>query len=207
MTDAKPKRRWFRYSLRTLLVLVTLAAVGSWGYWIGWPQWKLHRRESQFVEPIKNVKAGDMLRVLQNVVHRDPETRFLTSDSIWDIQPSRATNMWAFVFPDRIYCILMVIDGEHHSGSMNDDPLTRIELLDLGLPPAEYTDQWRQGRRPVDIFEHSDSATWPPSTSRGTDRLSSYLGNFLYFVYGDRKDNPGYQYKVIYADPPANPIK
>jgi hypothetical protein len=204
MNEAKPKCS-FRFGLRTLLVMVTLAAVGSW-FFFSWPRWKLHLRESQFIEPIKNAKAGDMLRVVQQFIHRDPETRFLTSDSLWDIQPRRATNMWAFVFPDRIYCILMEIDGEHHNGNTNDDPLNKIELLDLALPPTDYTDQWRQGRRPVAMFEHSNSTSWPPPpSSRGTDKLSSYLGNFLYFVYGDRKDNPGYQYKVIYSDPPAKP--
>ena len=31
MTETKPKRRWFRFSLRTLLVTVTLLCV-----WLGW---------------------------------------------------------------------------------------------------------------------------------------------------------------------------
>ena len=31
MTETKPKRRWFRFSLRTLFVLVTIIGVGA-GY-------------------------------------------------------------------------------------------------------------------------------------------------------------------------------
>jgi hypothetical protein len=58
MTDAKPKRRWFRFSLRTLLVLVTLAAVGSWAYWIGWPWWLVSREQSQIVELVSQLKIG-----------------------------------------------------------------------------------------------------------------------------------------------------
>ena len=29
MTETKPKRRWFRFSLRTLFVLVTIIGVGA----------------------------------------------------------------------------------------------------------------------------------------------------------------------------------
>jgi hypothetical protein len=35
--DEKPRRRWFRFSLRTLFLLVTLAAVSA-----GWVSWSLN---------------------------------------------------------------------------------------------------------------------------------------------------------------------
>jgi hypothetical protein len=40
MTETKPKRRWFKFSLRTLFVLVTIAGVGaSWvTYQLNWIQ-------------------------------------------------------------------------------------------------------------------------------------------------------------------------
>jgi hypothetical protein len=31
MTETKPKRRWFRFSLRTFLIAITL-----FGAWLGW---------------------------------------------------------------------------------------------------------------------------------------------------------------------------
>jgi hypothetical protein len=37
MTDAKPKRRWLRFSLRTLFVLVTIIGVGA-----GWVTYQLN---------------------------------------------------------------------------------------------------------------------------------------------------------------------
>ena len=50
MTEAKPKRRWFRFSLRTLFVLVTAFCV-----WLGW-EVNAARRQKEAVEAI--VKAG-----------------------------------------------------------------------------------------------------------------------------------------------------
>ena len=37
MTTPKPKRRWFQYSLRTLLVLMLLVGVGM--SWVGGVKW------------------------------------------------------------------------------------------------------------------------------------------------------------------------
>jgi hypothetical protein len=42
MTDAKPKRRWFSFSLRTLLLWVTMAAI-SLGFWLE------HRRQDDTI--------------------------------------------------------------------------------------------------------------------------------------------------------------
>src|SRR5436190_10902375 len=43
MTETKPKRRWFRFHLRTFLVIVTLL-----GGWIGWNLYEVRQREQCF---------------------------------------------------------------------------------------------------------------------------------------------------------------
>jgi len=52
--DAKPKRRWFRFSLRTLLVLATIACAG-----FGWLGVKMQqaRRQQQAVEKLEKLGA------------------------------------------------------------------------------------------------------------------------------------------------------
>jgi hypothetical protein len=49
MTDAKPKRRWFRFSLRTFLIVITLFSV-----WLGWKVNAAHeqRRAVAAVRPL-----------------------------------------------------------------------------------------------------------------------------------------------------------
>ena len=60
MNDAPVnRRRWFRFRLRTLLVVVTVAAVGSWGYWVAWPWWQAYREQTLFEAAIQHLKLDD----------------------------------------------------------------------------------------------------------------------------------------------------
>ena len=67
MTETKPKRRWFRFSLRTLLVVVTVAAVASWAYWFGWPWWKVYREQHRFEVAARQLRIGTSYRDLDNL--------------------------------------------------------------------------------------------------------------------------------------------
>jgi hypothetical protein len=43
MIETKPKRRWFRFSLRTFLIIVTL-----FGGWLGWNFYEVRERDRYF---------------------------------------------------------------------------------------------------------------------------------------------------------------
>ena len=64
MTDAfqpiAKRRRRFRFSLRTLLVVVTLAAVGSWGIGLAWPWWQANRQQVQFETAVQKLQRSDV---------------------------------------------------------------------------------------------------------------------------------------------------
>jgi hypothetical protein len=60
MTEAKPKRRWFRFSLRTLFVLVTVFGIGA-GVFLFQKEARLVHQRRQFVAKLeteaKNLKG------------------------------------------------------------------------------------------------------------------------------------------------------
>ena len=77
MTEAKPKRRWFRFSLRTLLVLMTVLCV-----WIG-IQVNSARRQREAVAAI--LKAGGTVafdyQVVRQPLPTTPGSHWLSSDT------------------------------------------------------------------------------------------------------------------------------
>jgi hypothetical protein len=42
--DAKPKRRWYQFSLRTML-LTMIVASATFGYWVHWSREWIHQRQ------------------------------------------------------------------------------------------------------------------------------------------------------------------
>ena len=70
MTETKPKRRWFRFSLRTLLTVVAIAAVASWGYWVGWPWWQAYREQVGFEAAVRQLKAGVTTELAEDQIPR-----------------------------------------------------------------------------------------------------------------------------------------
>src|SRR5437870_1822669 len=54
--DSKPKRRWLRYSLRTLLVFVTLTSAGFG--WFGWQLRIVHARLTFLQRPGVTYQPG-----------------------------------------------------------------------------------------------------------------------------------------------------
>src|SRR5436190_15761270 len=189
-------RHRFRFGLRTLLVVVALAAVASWGYWVGWPWWQSHSKESRFTALVHNIKPGMTLHDLASSLEHFAVIQDLplfTSQAIFDVNPLRATVLRAILFKNHIYCVQALIDGEKDSGKFDDDQLTSIELFDLSLPPPNFT---------------GTKSIRPPRFERGsvgnaaTDNLYlTYLDNFARFIY-HRKNNPGFQYELIYSFPP-----
>ena len=69
MTETKPKRRWFSFSLRTLLLWVTMAAI-SFGFWHEHRSQNDLIRQREFLIVHLNHKIDDMQNEL-NRVHRN----------------------------------------------------------------------------------------------------------------------------------------
>ena len=77
MTEIKPKRRWFQFSLRTFLIAVTL-----FGGWIGW---NLHevRQRKQALEFIVLRKGTVSVYSNNDVMEREPPWRASKLPWMW----------------------------------------------------------------------------------------------------------------------------
>ena len=64
------------------------------------------------------------------------------------------------------------------------------------MPQSVSGNHYQSTFRSVEVFRLS---TRPP------DYQGKYVQDFLKFISGDRTHNPGFQYELIYSDPPAKP--
>jgi hypothetical protein len=191
MDQPPATRRRFRFGLRTLLMVVTPAAVGSWAYWFGWPWWVNYRERAQFVASVKQVKAG--MTIYHGLELTDIEKHAERTQIVGKFDPKiRPVMCFFYSWANAEYCVRFVgTSWEQTPEYLHVDvysPLILFEVFRLPPMPSDYQGQGYDGPRLV--------ALW------GSHQ---YLADFAEFLYSDRKHNPGFQYKLIYSDPPAKP--
>lgn len=123
--DEKPKRRWLRYSLRTLLVLVTIACAA-----FGWLGWKARAKQ----EEREAVKA---IQELGGTVFYDYEYE---NGMVWRRKPPGPA--WLRnLFGDDFYTNVAAV---HYSGNGSDTELSYVlafnHLRELHLERTGVTD-------------------------------------------------------------------
>jgi hypothetical protein len=198
MTEAKPKRRWLRFSLRKLLLVVTLAALASWGYWIGWPGLVANWQQHVFEHSVASLHVG--VRV------RD------TNEETFPFPPHKGDGEWGSLFDingDRIWVgqysltngvyFVCLKCPKGFQGEDYEAPSTRVEVFRLPPVPSNYAAKRKINDDPVAKLARPPSPGEPPD--------DAYYGDFVQFVFGDRKDDFGLKCELIYSDPPAKPIK
>jgi hypothetical protein len=194
MTDNKMKRRWFRFSLWTLFVLVTVVAVGSVAYWIGWPSWQDYCERTSVEKLFMTFKRGMTTDECENVFFDDYSTfkgqvQFESSSSVRagtgniNLDAGKAT-----------YVAFIEFEPNGSDGTVNT--CKRIEVYQLPQPQVGYKARTEIGRD----LESRYFATRPFGPYEFARLL--YIKDFNQFITGDRKNNPGFQYELIYSDPP-----
>jgi len=182
----------FRFSLRTLLIVVALAAAASWAYWIGWPSWLVYREQCQFEATFKQLHVGS------------------TTDDMLALRLSRArevANVLPFTYPDCDWFVRGWPNAVYVAVFLGESSIKR------GRVPSKSVALYRLSPIPKDYQPLSASIrnAWPGWTAEYLAKLkaeqvrSIYAQDFLYFIIEDPKHNPGFKYELIYSDPPAKP--
>jgi hypothetical protein len=187
MTETKPKRRWFRFSLRTLLTVVAIAAVASWGYWVGWPWWQAYREQGGFEAAVRQLKAGVTTELADNQIpSQSHDTAILYSDSSgWVCAISK------YFRRNANYCVYYVFP-ESSRGAGSEIPCVSVSVFRLPRAPHDYQALSEQqfGRRP------------PINDTRLQDM--DYVGDFADFIKDDLPISHGIKFELIYSDPPKS---
>ena len=197
-------RSRFRFGLRTLLVVVALAAVASWAYWIGWPWLTLYREQRRFERTVSQLKAGsnmdDAFRLLKWQWFR---IEYGSSDANSD---NNIIKVLRYELPKSDYYIRFVLPVKAmKNGSITYCPCSNVEVFRAPHVPAEYHAFTQDGLE----MERWNSRLSDHLTVTGTQsRTAPYTPGEIYgrelssFIYSDRKNNPGFQYELIYSNPP-----
>lgn len=187
--SSAPRRRRFRFGLRSALTLLTLVAVASWVYWHGWPRYVVYRAQREFEEQVKHeLQPGELVHDVRAVGGLEHTLVGYGSDST-----GKGVAYACRVWPNKIY----VIYGPNDGSSMQEWVHFRgVEVFPLEGLPAGYSPQTERGR---DVWQRYQTGHF------GTKELQAYLSDFLEVLKGDRVDNLGFQYVLIHEVPAAAP--
>ena|SRR5436190_11162182 len=191
---AASNRRRFRFGLRTLLAVVALAAVASWGYWVGWPMWLDHRERIAMEKEIRQFQPGMQFDQFHRLVSNNRYLRLIRTTGFSN--DGNGCQIVDFDIGRAIYIAYVEVQFIKAKGP--SETCRRLEFYRLALPPIDYQTHTEHGRA-VEASE-TTLTTGPIERSR-----MLYMADFREFLAGDRKNKPGFQYELIYSDPPAKP--
>lgn len=186
MSDAPPpRRRWFRFGMRTLLAALTVAAVASWLYWDGWTRWQLYLEQMQFEAAVQSMPAGMTIREADSALQAMRSRR----EALYGQR-----NKWGYLvyeWPDSVYVFYVPTPDTPHAAH------TSFELFRLPAFPRQYTAKTAFAKSAVN---------WMKSNQEDPARLvkGAYWSDFFDMIRGDRRDKLGFEYELIYAAPPAS---
>ncbi len=164
-TVVRTSRHLFRFSLRTLLIVVTVAAIGSWVYWSGWPRFWIFWQQTQFENGARRLKVGSVpLTGMQLVSGKNLQSTTYTSDG-----RGRLIGLTKHVWPNAVYCIYYVFPRGYSGGMMNC-PCDSVEVFRLPPVPPGYLARTTAGRERTG---QTDGKPGPRRPTRGLpDRFS-----------------------------------
>jgi hypothetical protein len=191
-------RRWLRFSLRGLLVLLTVAAIGSWVYWDGWARWELRRQQQDFVAQAMDLRRGGLI----SHDWRPQLTRYgppFVSEKGGQDAKGRYKRYLASRWPSALYVVFW---------QYKDSRCTSVEVFCLPPAPKDYKPRTLRSRLAVkqQAAYLATAGRWqrevpPPDMSVDAPNQLAYKLDFVEMISGDRLDRQGFGYELIHVDP------
>jgi hypothetical protein len=184
---AIPKRRWFRFSLRSLFVAFTAVAVLGWYFWTGRFLWQ----EAELERSVRRLQCGQFFE----------DAIFITGQNhVAVLSGTRGADgkdygWMRFQWPNATYLLVAAL-GDSADGTLDRCELTSIRVYRIPAAPDGYLPQTARGRQAA-----IDSSRNGESKNEGTN--SAYWNDFLAVLVGESPDTLGIQSTLIHSDPPA----
>jgi hypothetical protein len=185
-----------RFGMRTLIVLMTAAVAASWVYWDGWELWLRYRDQQAFLAEARQLKVGDFISRSWRPNFATRSRPMVSYEGGYDAKGKYSRSI-SYCWPHALYVVFMRFDGSYASS---------VEVFWLPTAPKQYAaktkrSQFALARRADQLANPGPGRTW-----RSLESASqfAYRLDFVELISGDRSDDMGFEYELIYADPPSD---
>ena len=187
------KVRGPRFGMRTLIVLMTAAVAASWVYWDGWELWLRYRDQQAFLAEARQLKTGDLISRFWRPNFATRSRPIVSDEGAHDANGKYSRSI-AYCWPHALYVVFIRYDGSYASS---------VEVFWLPTAPKQYASQTKRSQLAVARRAEQLANPGPGRIWRGAENVSqlAYRLDFVEMISGDRSDDMGFKYELIYSDP------
>lgn len=188
-----------RFNLRVALVVTRLAAIVSGVYWHGWERLMRYRAQQAFLAEVGELRRGELISRYWHPAFKQQPRPLITSSGGYDAKGKYSKHV-AHQWPDAVYVIFWRYEDSYS---------TSVEVFWLAPSPKQYTPQTPRAKRELARRADLIANPGPGRIWRGVESPSqlAYRLDFVEMISGDRSDNMGFDYELIYSDPPQHAEK
>lgn len=189
-------KRWLRFRLRSLLVCLSAAAVVSWAYWDGWQRWQWRAEQQDFLAQARALKHGGLMSESwrPNLQRYGPP--YVSTDKGYGPKGGHFRRYLACRWPRALFVVFW---------RYTDSRCSSVEVFRLSTAPTDYAAQTEHSRLGVAIRAEQIARPSVGREYRGADDAAqlAYKLDFIEMLSGDRRDAMGFEYELVYSDPPV----
>ena len=153
---------------------------GSWVFYVALPRWRIYREQTDFERALNQLRRGDAFTTISEVLGTN-HLRYSPRD---DWRRNLSCGVMCYTLPREWYFIYYDIGKP---GLIEGGPVQKIEVFRMRHPS-------------VNTPLTSTIALTAVSDDDLVDELSMLIS-------ADRKNNAGFEYELMYSDPPEKPMR